>query len=313
MTQTEHKQNQAIEPIFLVGCPRSGTTLLQQILDAHPAIAIAPETHFVRKFWHQRDRYGSLDNDDNYSALIQDLIAIDEFAEMQLHAETFQQQAKQISRTYSEVFALLLSTFAANNNATIVGEKTPNHVLSMAILQQFFPAARFINIVRDPRAVVNSWRSVPWSTNSIQGDALVWKKYVRAAQRSPIPSTYLLTIQYEQLVVETERVLQQICQFIQQPYHPHMLNFHQRDTALVNISREPWKENSTKPVSQSALTKWQQHLSKDAIAQIEAITFNEMIALGYQPTTPANKLRIPKGKEQIKSVFRPFLTKLRAR
>src|SRR5690242_15483743 len=47
-------------PIFVVGCPRSGTTMLQLMLHAHPRIAIPPETRFLLRAYAERGRYGDL-------------------------------------------------------------------------------------------------------------------------------------------------------------------------------------------------------------------------------------------------------------
>ena len=269
-------------PIFLVGCPRSGTTLLQQMLDAHPAIAIAPETHFIRRFWLQRETYGDLTQDHNYQKLINDIIAIPEFSEMELNSHEFSEAVWQIKRDYSSIFHLLLKQFAGLRQVQIVGEKTPNHLLYMQTLQAFFPDARFIHIVRDPRAVVNSWRTVPWSTGSIQGDAKVWRRYMRTAQQTPPAGQTLFTLHYEHLVSKPEECLRNICQFLNLEFEPAMLNYYQQETALVNVSREPWKKNAVKPVSESSLNRWQTDLSAQTIAEIEAIVYPDMQQLGYQ-------------------------------
>ena len=60
-------------PIFIVGVPRSGTTLLRMILNAHSKIGIATETHFVRLFWATHAKYGNLTNERNMNAFWKDL------------------------------------------------------------------------------------------------------------------------------------------------------------------------------------------------------------------------------------------------
>lgn len=272
---------QTLKPIFLVGCPRSGTTLLQQMLDAHPDVAIAPETHFIRNFWLKREQYGDLTNDANYQALLDAIGSIPEFAEMELSFATFQDAAKTVDRNYAALLDLLLEQFRRSRNSKIVGEKTPNHLLYMQTLQEFFPTARFIHIVRDPRAVVNSWKTVPWSTGSIGGNAEVWKRYMATARQSPPASGAIFTLHYEQLVAESENCLRRLCDFLDLQFDAKMLDYHANYSKRVNVTREPWKGNAVRPVNNKSLTRWQQELSKAEIATIESAAGEEMCQLGY--------------------------------
>jgi len=90
--------------IFLVGCPRSGTTLLQQILNAHSQIAIAPETKFIKRYWQKRKLYGNLFDDQNYHKLISNIVKHHVFAEMELDADCFIEAALSIKRDYGSFY-----------------------------------------------------------------------------------------------------------------------------------------------------------------------------------------------------------------
>ncbi|EKU97437.1 sulfotransferase domain protein [Leptolyngbya sp. PCC 7375] len=276
------KQMQTLNSIFLVGCPRSGTTLLQQMLDAHPDVAIAPETHFIRNFWLKREQYGDLAEDSNYQALLNAIADIPEFAEMELDLSTFQDAAQKLDRSYAVLFNLLLDQFRQDRNTQIVGEKTPNHLLYMQILQTFFPNARFIHIVRDPRAVVNSWKTVPWSTGSIAGDAEVWRRYMATARQSPPDNGAIFTLYYEQLISTSEDCLKKLCNFLELSFDASMLDYYTHQSKRVNVNREPWKGNAVRPVSSKSLTRWQRELSTAEIATIESVAGSEMCQLGYE-------------------------------
>jgi hypothetical protein len=289
-------------PFFLVGCPRSGTTLLQQLLDAHPDIAVAPETHFIRRFWLKKNEYGDLSKNENYASLLRSILSVEEFSEMGIDADVFQLKAWQINRDYCHLFSLLLSEFSKSKQATLVGEKTPNHVLYIPILKQFFPDEKFIEVFRDPRAVVNSWRNVPWSTGSIRGDTQVWKKYILAPKSSDLDTQSLFSFHYEDLVANPEQVLRQVCGFLEVSYHSDMLNFHLSKTTSVNIKREPWKENSVKPVSQSSIAKWKTALTPSMISEIELIALEQMVKLGYLPETPYWHLKLLKIVDKAKKI-----------
>ena len=273
--------NLDLAPIFLVGCPRSGTTLLQRMLDAHSRICIAPETHFIRRFWNKRYEYGDLSIDANHAKLLKDIGSMPEFSEMGLDFKTFSTDALEINRTYPNIFALILTQFLSRCDAELVGEKTPNHLLYMPILSDFFPSARFIHIIRDPRSVVNSWRTVPWSTGSIIEDARVWHRYLVAARNNK-QSDKVLTLFYEDLVLDSQKSLQTICNFIGINFESEILDFYHQPSSQINVKREPWKQNVNKPVTTDFTSRWQRELSKDMIVEIEAVTASEMKKLGYK-------------------------------
>jgi hypothetical protein len=307
-------------PIFIVGCPRSGTTLLQQMLDAHPDVAIAPETHFMQYFWEKQEQYGDLNEDANYRRLLTDIIDLPEFTEMGLSAEDFSEEAWNNERNYGAIFRLLLEQFAKTKKVKILGEKTPNHVLYITQLKQFFPDARFIHIVRDPRAVVNSYRSVPWSAGSIVGDARLWQYHVSAARRCPSQiKSSIFTLYYEQLVLAPEEHLRSLCRFLDLEFMPAMLTYYQKELQLVNVKREPWKAKSLKPVNQASLNRWQTELSGEMIADIEAIVWFQMRELGYKLQSKPKQLvlKIPLMAikyyiNQVKIKISSYMTKINA-
>lgn len=275
-----------MKPVFVVGCPRSGTTLLQRMLDAHPAVAIAGETHFVGRFWARRDTYGDLDDDARYEQLVRDITSMPEFGEMDLNADEYQRRALGIKRSCGSLFRLLLELFQQRRGARVVGEKTPDHLVYAPVIAEFFPAARFIHIVRDPRAVVNSMRRVPWASRSVFHNAETWYKYMRYARRFPEAlQRSFLTISYEALVRNPEDQLRSICRFLDLEFDPAMLSFHELETKGVSVAREPWKLNATKPLDPARLDGWRAELSSGMIAAIEGTVWRQMKQRGYQPLT----------------------------
>ncbi len=277
----------AIAPFFVVGCPRSGTTLLQRILDAHGELAITPETHFVRRFWLRRLSYGALHRDANYRRLIDDVVSIPEFSDMGLDATTFREHAWDGKRSYARLFDLLLRQFASARGVDRVGEKTPSHARFIGTLARFFPGAKFVHIVRDPRAVVSSWRNVPWSTGLPGADAEVWRRHVAAVRLSASTRAAAIhTLSYEHLVAHPEASLRDLCSFLEIAFDPRMLRFHERDLGPLDLDREPWKAGAAKPLDTAPIDRWRNELSAASIAQIEAVTWFEMKRCGYEPESP---------------------------
>lgn len=274
----------AVGPVFLVGCPRSGTTLLQRLLDAHPDLAIAPETHYVRRIWKRRRELPGggdvLDDADRRTA--QDwFVAMPEFREMQLDERVFRERTQDCA-DLPGIFLALLRLYAEPRESRIVGEKTPNHLRSMRLLEQQFPQARFVHIVRDPRAVVDSWSRVPWTNGSPELDAEVWRKYMQAAREAPPrdPSR-LHTLRYEDLLDDAASALKRVCAFLGVDYHPAMMDFHRQQDPSLNLEREPWKVNAADPLRKGAADGWRACMSDEAVRAAEAVVWFEARRLGY--------------------------------
>lgn len=283
----------AFGPIFLTGVPRSGTTLLQRMLDAHPDVAIAPETFFVRRFAERRKHYGRLGDPRHLAKLLDDLIGTPEFTEMDLEANPFRAMIDSISSPeleYSDVFGAWLEAFRVRRGKRFVGEKTPNHLLAMRRLEDWFPNARFVHIVRDPRAVAESWRNVPWTNGSLEADAEVWRRYLETSRRQPPRHAPYHVVRYESLVARPEEAARAICATIGLSFDPAMLRFHEREVGALNVEREPWKADALKPLTESGADRWRERLTEDEIARIESVVWFEMRRAGYAAATSLPRL-----------------------
>lgn len=250
---------------------------------------MAPETHFIRRFWLRRAHFGDLSVDANLDRLLDEVVALPELRSAHLDQDALRRSAAASNRRYADVFAALLQSFADRHGARIVGEKTPNHALYLAVLAQMFPAARALHVVRDPRAVVASWRDVPWSTGSRRGDAEVWRRYVvavdRAARRRTMP---VLEVRYEQLVRDPAATLSRVCDWIGIPFDDSMLATRDEGSS-VDVASEPWKARSLRPIDADRAEAWRRELTADEVAAIEAVAGTVARRHGYALTSSARR------------------------
>jgi glycosyltransferase involved in cell wall biosynthesis len=251
------------------------------MLNAHPDVAVAPETFFMRHFWEQRDAYGDLSEDAVLDYLIDDLVATPAFERMGLNAEAIRDVVHRAGHRWSKIFLVLLWRFAERRNAQFVGEKTPNHVLFLPTLCRWYPDARFVHLVQDPRAVPNPWRTVPWSLGYRWRDAEVWDEFVRAGRRAEEVGERVHSLHFEALVRSPEEELRAVCDHLDLPYDGQMLAFHEQESATVDVEREPWKERATDPIDPSVADRWRDELSVHAQAQVEMVAGGEMERWGY--------------------------------
>ncbi|HLZ29326.1 MAG TPA: sulfotransferase [Chloroflexota bacterium] len=230
-------------PIFVVGCPRSGTTLVQCILSASSGAFSLPETHF---FSHVLPAIGALPETPIGRQEIRDARdAFDTEAELTLPASfwsAFEDVAQRELRTALDVFLAVVEHFRPAPGLRVI-EKTPRHVLHLDTIARAFPDAVFIEVVRDPIDVASSLLGVPFETSrSMLSYAQRWTESIQAARAfaRTLPGR-LRTVIYEQLVREPETAVRELCTFVDLPYELAMLEEFGREAAR-NVGRgEAWK------------------------------------------------------------------------
>lgn len=171
-------------PIFIVGAPRSGTTLMRNMLNRHPAIAISRETEFYHYIYRRRRIFGSLSDLGNRKRLVKEYLSTQRIQRMNLDLQALEQKLLEEGVTYEALFASLLSFYARAHGKRRCGEKTPQHALFTEVLCRWYPDARIIHILRDPRDVVASLLRMPSAPNDVIGNARVWLRFNLAARRS---------------------------------------------------------------------------------------------------------------------------------
>ena len=167
--------------VFVVGCERSGTTLLRAMLDSHPELAIPPESHFLTKV--MRKPY-------NRESFLTMLSEHRRFARWELSIEDVS-EALDRSHVADNAAAVraLYSTYARITEKRRWGDKTPEYVRNIQGLSSFLPEARFVHLIRDGRDVTLSWLDIPFGPANVVDAAERWRKDVSPAggraRRSP--------------------------------------------------------------------------------------------------------------------------------
>ena len=207
--------NPAIRPIFVIGSPRSGTTLLRTILDAHPNI-VSPqwETGLFIAF---------------------DSILNGQVAKLMNARSDFPIERADLVRWARECTLDLSKPFGTQSVKPRWAEKTPGHVFKVELIREVFPDAQFIHIIRNGSDVVKSLINRSWAPQgrlkSIRWAAKQWVDSVRAGRESGanLPSDVFYEIRYEQLLAEPNASIQRLCKFLDEPFVREMLEFHNLD------------------------------------------------------------------------------------
>jgi sulfotransferase family protein len=215
---------------FIVGVGRSGTTLLRLMLDAHPEMAIPPETHFlpamVESFGAVRVTPERL------------LDAIKEapqsgWIESGVNEEAFLSELRALRPLNApDSLRAFFRLYAERHGKTRFGEKTPRYVESIDVIAGALPEARFIHMIRDGRDVALSTnkRLVELRGTTpvpIKKMAKRWRGRITGARRAAADGRYL-EVRYEDLVLDTEPVLRKVAEFVELEWDPVMLSYHER-------------------------------------------------------------------------------------
>lgn len=257
-------------PFFIVGCGRSGTSLLRSLLNRHPEIAIPLESLFIVDYLRTERRF------DELIALLAQEPEIREWG-LAIGPEDFAGVESAV-----EAIERLHERYAAAQGKPRWGQKTPRFVRHLPLLAGSFPRARFVHLVRDPRAVASSLiRSDVHHSNAYYA-ALRWAKDVSAglAFEREAPGR-VLRVRYEQLVAQTSKVLAQVASFLDIASIDGWWKDAGGGIDEYSAFYEQIHANLDQPVSDEFVDRWRDDLSSWQLETVEALTGDLMDKLGY--------------------------------
>lgn len=269
-------------PIFIIGAPRSGTSLLRNMLNRHPAIGLCDETYYFYYVYNRRRFFGDLSDMNARQRLVERYLATNRIKRLQLDLEALSHTLINEGDSYAAFFTALLRFYARYHGKERFGEKTPQHSLYTDTICKMFPNCKLIHIVRDPRDVVASTMRMPWAEKSITANARSWVSYTRSGSGIRNPANYLM-VKYESLINNPSSTMKEICAFIGEDYESVML-VSKTEVDDKNPPNEWWFERAKGPLSQDRIERWRKELTPTQIALIEWIAGSSMRQYGYKLT-----------------------------
>ena len=265
------------------------------MLDAHPELAIPPETHFLPALI-ERFEAGSPS-------------AADLVGAVQTHAgwRDFGLEERELEAIFSanasaaEAIRAFYSAYASRHGKPRWGDKTPVYIESIALIGTAMGGqARFVHLIRDGRdvAVSRGARAVKRGREATpaRDEAETWMRRILGAREEARTVDHYLELRYEDLIADPEAALRKVCEFTELEFDPAMLDYHERASErLSELSDLPGKGGKVRPGSERiaahALTsepprsdrvdRWRTELSEEAISDYEAVAGDLLAELGY--------------------------------
>lgn len=262
--------------LFVVGCARSGTTLLQSLLAAHPAVLSFPETvifsHLLSEVVPGETRKITLHRRTQLSyrrvtALLEVLGRRDLEQMLPIRSQSIGQ--------FVDGFVGVLDRLTLDQGKSWWVEKTPANICFVPEILALVPGAKFIIILRDGRqnvaALYDNARKYPRWAHYRDLDLAIglWNTCARHTRRL-LDMPEVLLIRHERLLPDTEAVVQEVCRFAGLPFDRHMIDGRAEAARAVIMANEPWKADVLKPIRSAIEDKFDRLFDAEQKTYIEA-------------------------------------------
>jgi hypothetical protein len=262
-----------LSPVFILGCPRSGTTLLSKLLE--PTAYGAPvETHFIIKYFKKLPAYGDITESANFRRLMKDILSERPVMQWKMDVDIEKFRAELKSFEYPEIVNKLCSIPFQAKGKKSWGDKTPRYILDSDIIFQLFPDSKYLCIVRDGRDVTLSLLRKLWGPNNVYSCAAYWKQCnkLSAEHQAMQEQGKLFALKYETLLEHPEKTVKEIYSFLDEPYDKEKLG-----SAMASINR-------------ANFNKWKTAMSPGDIKIFETVASDTLNRFGYETSFPQGEM-----------------------
>jgi hypothetical protein len=282
---------------FIVGSPRSGTTLVRLMLDSHPLLAIPPETHFIPALaalgtdGDLRDRF--------WTTITSFPPGVSAWGDFGLSQESFKAELARIEPfNVSDGLRCFYRAYAREHGKPAYGDKTPGYTHHLPLISALLPESAVIHVIRDGRDASLSLREMWFSPgNDIETQARHWRDNVLAARAGAASCARYTEVRLEDLLTRTEPELARLCAFLDMPFEPAMLRYFERAPQRLNEPPERWRQDGTLAITREArvqqqwrtttppdltrIGQWRTLMPADEVRTFERVAGDLLRSLGY--------------------------------
>lgn len=275
--------------VLMVPLRRCGSNAIRLRMNLHPDF-YSPYPLHLCDFMELEKQYNKQDDLD-YFQMIVDIVGLQRHSlvpwdNIVINPITVFENIKDKPRSIYQIYWEMLSQVGEKHNAKVVMDKSQDSVYDFEELIQLFPEIVFLDVVRDPRAQISSMNESIIYDFDTQLNTLRWVEARQSSDllREKYPHK-IMTIRYEDFILHHEETMQTICQFLEIPFDPIILNVQKSKEAYFMSHTSPlWETNFHKPITRP-IQKYRDYLSMKEIEHIEYMTLKWMRQYHYIPMT----------------------------
>jgi hypothetical protein len=290
----EVKESHTQDFFFILGRPRSGTTLLRTLFDAHPHVLIpfeAPIIFYLSLKYAARTQWNTNDLESFY----QDMCRIRKFDQWPLNREALKRDIFQMTGNHSftdivRVIYLHYSSLFPKEEIRLIGDKNPFYSYCVRRIFQVFPEARYIHLIRDYRDNIASIRNFDFNPYSSAVLAYRWKQSLLRieALKKKYPDRFY-SVRYEDFIDKPRYYFRELCSFLDLPYVDSVFDYYKNAEELLSSYPETFREKVNKfqsdlfkPINTSHKGRYKRDLSKRDLMLAEYVCGKEAAAFSYE-------------------------------
>lgn len=275
-------------PLFIVGCGRSGTTLLRLMLNMHPDICIPEESHVIYQIARLRSfglwpAAGSPEFSDYFLKYVESSKFMDNW---ELPPNALRKRVMESGKTdFGSLLESMYEEFRVKEGKPLWGDKTPMHVQYMWIVRYFFPTARFIHIIRDARDVAQSVAAKSWGPRHISHAGYYWKWLVLSGMINGrmMGSKNYYEVRFEDLVSNPESTLREITAFAGLKYSNMLLKYHEGSAAFDYAAKgNEGSKRLQQVLDPKRIYLWRESMPPSQIKSVDRQAGAVLRLLGYE-------------------------------
>jgi hypothetical protein len=267
------------------------------MLDAHPDLAIPPETDFIPPL-----AAACALSPRPADAFVTTLLEHWRLRDLQVDATALTDAVRALRPfDLGEALRIVYRTYASKFGKARWGDKTPAYVRYMTLIAPVLPEAHFIHVIRDGRDAWASIRDLWFGPNTVEEAAESWQEWVLDARRDAKVVSHYAEVTFERLLFDPERTLRDLCTYLELPWDDGMLRYHERAPQRIAEVITEYTEGgrvvatveqrlgihalTSRPPDATRVGRWRNELLPGEVAAFEAIAGKTLAELGYELST----------------------------
>ena len=299
-----------LAPVFVMGCHRSGTNLLYDMLLSSGGFAI--HRGYLPLYKILIPRFGSMKSRRNRQKILDTWLRSKGFRRSGLDVEPLSTRILGECRTGGDFIRVVMESVAASQHADRWAVYDPDNVLHIERVKRDLPDALFVHIIRDGRDIALSLKkmggfsALPWDrgpTESLVATALYWEWMVQKGREDgrKLGADYT-EVRFEELISNPPAVLSRLAKFIEQELdYDHILKVGIGSVSQPNTSFKDSSNGAFNP-----LGRWKQGFTSEQLAMFEALVGNTLEQLGYELGTPDRALLRRPDSRRMRAAYRAY-------